>query len=257
VQRLIVAVPALAVLVVVVAQGGALFAVVLAALGLICLHELFQMFDNAKPARLAGFAALIGILAAAEYGTQFNVLLAFALAVPLTFVVAAGPNVRGGAASIAVTLMGVYWIGLGLAHAILLRDLPHGDGVVVAVLVGTFVGDSGAYLGGRAFGSRPLAPRISPKKTVEGLAIGIVTGTIAVWFAGIYQPWISGTQSLLLGLVVTLAAPAGDLFESFLKRDAGRKDTGRLFGAHGGALDRVDAALFTAVAGYYIWHAML
>jgi phosphatidate cytidylyltransferase len=154
-------------------------------------------------------------------------------------------------------MLGLGWIGVALAHAVLLRDLPHGDGIVIDVLVGTFLADTGAYLGGRAFGATPLAPRISPNKTLEGLIFGVVVGTAAVWFAGLYQDWLSGTQALLLGLAVAVAGPLGDLFESYLKRDAGTKDTGRLFGAHGGALDRLDAVLFTAVAGYYVWSAML
>ena len=99
-----------------------------------------------------------------------------------------------------MTLLGVYWIGFALAHAVLLRELPHGDGIVVDVLVGTFLGDTGAYLGGRAFGRRPLAPWISPNKTVEGLAIGMVTALAATWFAGLYQDWLSGPDALLLGL---------------------------------------------------------
>ena len=132
----------------------------------------------------------------------------------------------------------------------MLRDLPHGDRIVIVVLVGTFVGDTGAYLGGRAFGARRLAPSISPNKTVEGLGIGIVDRrSRGVWFAGLYADWLSGVDALVLGAAVAVAAPLGDLFESYLKRDAGTKDTGRLFGAHGGALDRLDAVLFAAVAG--------
>jgi phosphatidate cytidylyltransferase len=119
------------------------------------------------------------------------------------------------------------------------------------------VGDTGAYLGGRSFGTRRLAPRISPNKTVEGLLCGIATAVLATWAAGLYQDWLSHGQTLLLGLAVGLAAPLGDLFESQVKRDAGRKDAGTLFGAHGGALDRLDAALFTLVCGYYVWLAML
>jgi len=154
-----------------------------------------------------------------------------------------------------VTVLGIYWIGLALAHAVLLRRLPHGQGIVIDVLVGTFLGDTGAYIGGRLFGTRALAPRLSPNKTVEGLGIGMLFAVLGVWFAGRYQDWLPGTHALVLGIAVALAAPAGDLFESFVKRDAGAKDTGRLFGAHGGALDRLDAVLFTAVAGYYVWSA--
>ncbi len=137
-----------------------------------------------------------------------------------------------------------------------LRDLPHGGGLVFAVLLGTFVGDTGAYLGGRAFGRRPLAPTISPNKTVEGLAIGVVIATAAVWWAGLSQEWFGGTKGAIMGTSIALAAPLGDLFESYLKRDANTKDTGTLFGAHGGALDRLDAILFTAVVGFDAWPAL-
>jgi phosphatidate cytidylyltransferase len=64
---------------------------------------------------------------------------------------------------------------------------------------------------------------------------------------------MGGEKAILLGLAVAIAAPIGDLFESKIKRDAGTKDAGTLFGAHGGALDRLDAALFSLVAGYYVW----
>ncbi len=255
--RVIVALPAIVFAIFIVAQGGIVFTLGLLALGWVCLHELYEMFERARPARLAGFIGFAGLLLAAQYGDQFHVFLALALAVPVTFVVAANQTPRGGAASIAVTMLGLSWIGVALAHAVLLRELPHGDGIVIDVLVGTFLGDTGAYLGGRMFGATALAPRISPNKTLEGLGIGIIIGAVAVWFAGIYQEWLSGTDALVLGVAVALAAPVGDLFESYLKRDAGTKDTGRLFGAHGGALDRLDAVFFTAVTGFYVWTAML
>ena len=107
----------------------------------------------------------------------------------------------------AVTLLGIYWIGFALAHAVLLRGLPHGEGIVIDVLVGTFLGDTGAYLGGRMFGRRPLAPSISPNKTVEGLLIGMLCAVLGVWIAGRYQDWLPGTHALVLGLGVALVAP--------------------------------------------------
>ena len=144
-------------------------------------------------------------------------------------------------------MLGVFWIGLALAHAVLLRELPHGDGIVVDVLVGTFVGDTGAYLGGRTFGRRPLAPRISPNKTVEGLVIGIVVGAIAVWFAGLYQDWLLGrARSAARPRRRDRGADRRPLRVAASSATRGIKDTGRLFGAHGGALDRLDAVLFTA-----------
>jgi phosphatidate cytidylyltransferase len=254
--RIVVAIPALVLALAMVALGGTVFLVGIGLLGLICLHELFSMFERARPARLAGAIGLVGLLVAASLGDRETVLLAFVACVPLVFLVTINQAGGGGAPAISVTLMGLAWIGLALAHAVLLRDLPHGGALVFAVLLGTFVGDTGAYLGGRAFGRRPLAPTISPNKTVEGLAIGVVIGTAAVWWAGLSQEWLGGEKGAILGLAVALAAPVGDLFESYLKRDAGTKDTGTLFGAHGGALDRLDAILFTAVTGYYVWLAL-
>jgi phosphatidate cytidylyltransferase len=252
--RVLAAIPAVAVALFLVIEGGPIFALGLFALGCICLHELYGMFERAHPVRLAGFITLAGLCAAALYGEQFQVLLVLVAALPLLFgltLLQPHPSVGG----IALTLLGIYWIGLAVAHAILLRGLPHGLGIVIDVLVGTFLGDTGAYFGGRLFGKRPLAPSISPNKTVEGLAIGMVCAVLGVWIAGRYQEWLPGTHALVLGLGVALVAPLGDLFESFVKREARTKDSGGLFGAHGGALDRLDAVLFAIVVSYYVWAA--
>jgi phosphatidate cytidylyltransferase len=252
--RVLAAIPAIAVALFLVIEGGLVFALGMFVLGAICMHELYGMYQRAQPARLAGFIALAGVLAAALYGDQFQVLLVAAAALPLVFGLTL-MQPRPSVGAIAITLLGIYWIGFALAHAVLLRGLPHGLGIVIDVLVGTFLGDTGAYLGGRMFGRRALAPSISPNKTVEGLLIGMLFAVLGVWIAGRYQEWLPGTHALVLGVGVALVAPVGDLFESFVKREAGTKDSGGLFGAHGGALDRLDAVLFAAVVSYYIWSA--
>lgn len=253
-SRVLFALPLIALALFLVIEGGLVFAAGLFVLGCVCLHELYGMYERAEPVRLAGFIALAGLLIAALYGGQAQVLLAAAAVLPVLFgltLTQRHPSVAG----MAITLLGVYWIGFGLAHAVLLRELPHGNGIVIDVLVGTFLGDTGAYFGGRLFGRRRLAPHISPNKTVEGLIIGMACTVLSVWFAGRYQEWLPGTHALVLGMGVAVFAPIGDLFESFVKRQAGTKDTGHLLGAHGGLLDRLDAVLFTAVVGYYIWLA--
>jgi phosphatidate cytidylyltransferase len=260
-RRVLIAVPAIVYALVIIYAGGWVFAAGVVVLGLVCLHELFRLYDALRPVRLAGFLALGGLALAAQAGAERQVLLALVASVPVLFLLAlAMPQRQQGpppTEGMALTLLGVVWIGMAIAHAILLRDLRHGDGIVIDVLVGTFVGDTGAYLGGRSFGTRRLAPSISPNKTVEGLVIGIAAAVLATWCAGLYQDWLSHGQALLLGLAVGLAAPVGDLFESRIKRDAGAKDAGSIFGAHGGALDRLDAALFTLVTGYYVWLALM
>ncbi len=256
--RVLVAIPLIVLAIVLVDHGGTVFAVGVAALGLLCLHELYEIYARVRPVRIAGFLAVIGLVAAARFGDQSHVLLVAVLALPLCFLLVLGRRrLAGGTASISITMLGVWWIGVAVAYAMLLRRLPHGDGIVIDVLVGTFVGDTAAYLGGRWFGRRRMAPRVSPNKTVEGLFIGAAAAIASVWFAGLYQTWISGPDALLLGVAVAVAAPLGDLFESFVKRDAGAKDAGTVFGAHGGALDRLDAALFAVVAGYLVWSAMV
>jgi phosphatidate cytidylyltransferase len=256
--RVLAALPAIVFAIIIVAQGGLVFALGVTALGFVCMHELYEMTAAVRPVKLAGFLGLIALVLAAHYGSQFQMVLVTAAFVPAVFALTmTGPRRRSPTLAMAVTLLGVVWIGFAIAHAVLLRDLHHGDAILVDVLVGTFVGDTGAYFGGRMFGQRPLAPTLSPNKTVEGLLIGMVFALAGVWFAGLYQDWFSNTQALLLGIGVALAAPVGDLFESLIKREAGAKDTGRLFGAHGGALDRLDAALFAIPVGYYIWVALM
>jgi len=254
-QRIVVGVPAAAVALFFVLAGGSLFTAFLVAIGVVCLHELYAMYPQAHASRLAGFVGLTGLLVAADLGDRDQIVLALACVVPLTFGLTL-LQPRGGAPAIAVTLMGVSWIGVALAHAVLLRELPDGRDLIIDVMVGTFVGDTGAYLGGRTFGHTPLAPSISPNKTVEGLAIGALAAILGVFVAGLYEDWLGNADALVLGAAIALVAPIGDLFESYLKRDAGTKDTGVLFGAHGGALDRLDAVLFSVVATYYIWSAL-
>ena len=253
-SRILFALPLIALALFLVIEGGTVFALGVFALGCVCMHELYGIYGRARPVRLAGFVVLAGLIVAALHGSQARVLLAASAALPVLFgftLTQRRPSVGG----MALTLLGVYWIGFALAHAVLLRELPHGEGIVIDVLVGTFLGDTGAYLGGRLFGKRPLAPSISPNKTIEGLIAGVACSVLAVWFAGRYQSWLPGMHALVLGVGVGVFAPIGDLFESFVKRQAGAKDTGSLLGAHGGLLDRLDAVLFTAVVGYYIWLA--
>jgi phosphatidate cytidylyltransferase len=253
--RVLAALPAIAFVILITARGGLVFVAGLFVVGMVCLAELYKLMGRARPVPLAGYIALLGLLLAAHYGDQFQILLVFVAAVPLTFFLAvARPRRENVAWGISATLFGITWIALALSHAVLLRELPHGGALVVDVLIGTFVGDTCAYIGGRAWGQRPLAPRISPNKTVEGLLVGILGGTLAFWgFHVAYQDaFLGGVHALVMGFAISIAAPVGDLFESLIKRDLDVKDTGTIFGPHGGALDRLDAVFFTAVTGYYM-----
>jgi phosphatidate cytidylyltransferase len=242
----------------IIVLGGPVFAVAVIGFGVVALHELYRMLRSTRPLVLAGFLSLAALVLAAEYGDQFQMMLMVVLSVLVTFLLAVERRNRTNITlAMASTLFGVLWIGLALSHAVLLRELPHGGGLLADTLIGTFLGDTGAYFGGRFWGTRPLAPRISPGKTVEGLIAGVFVGTLAFWFAGLYQDWLSSGDALVIGVCVAAVAPLGDLFESLVKRDLAVKDTGRAFGAHGGVLDRLDAAFFTVVAAYYVASAVI
>jgi phosphatidate cytidylyltransferase len=252
-SRILVAIPLAVATIIFIGLGGLAFQLFIIAAGLICIHECYRLLAAWRPVPAIGFAALAGMVFAARSGGQGGVLEVAVAAVPVAVLLVMAREQPRPTVAIGGTLLGIYWIGFAFAHAVLLRQLDHGAGIVVDVLLGTFLGDTAAYVGGRLFGRRPLAPRISPNKTVEGLFCGMLIAIIAVFFAGIYQTWLTPGDALLLGVAVAVLGPIGDLFESLVKRNSGSKDAGVMFGAHGGALDRLDAVIFTIVAGYYIW----
>ncbi len=258
-KRILVALPWIVIALAIVIAGGPWFAAALAVFGVIGLREFFTMAGKYRPLQPAAFLGLVGMIAAAYFGTAFNILLMMAVPFVLFFIFAAEREQRDAiTGSIGITALGLFWIGIPLVHAVLLRELPdHGGALLVDVLIGTFVVDTGAYAVGRMFGRHKLSPRLSPNKTVEGLVGGFLIGILGVWCAGLYQDWLSGTDALILGAAVAATAPIGDLFESMIKRDLGVKDTGTLFGPHGGLLDRLDAVFFTVVAGYYVSIALV
>ena len=253
------ALPWIVAIVAAIAVGGLLFAAAMLAFSCLTMAELFKMGRDARPFDLVAFGVAAALILAAYYGGQYQMVIIGAAAFPAMFLAALTRDERGGVTtSFSFTLLGIGWIAVPFAHAVLLRQLPfHGGALLVDVLVGTFLTDTCAYFGGRMAGRHKLAPRISPNKTVEGLVIGIIGGTLGFWFAGLYQDWLTGIDAIAIGFCVAIAAPVGDLFQSLIKRDLQVKDTGRLFGPHGGALDRLDAVLFTVVVGYYLSQALI
>lgn len=253
-RRILVAIPWIVFAIAIVVLGGPAFALAMVAIGLLCLREYFLMTTELRPIQMAAYLAVPAMIAGAYFGTAFNVLLLATASFPLLFFFGARHRPREGIVdSMGVTVLGAVWIGLPLVHAVLLRELPdHGAALMIDVLVGTFATDTGAYATGRMFGSHRIAPELSPNKTIEGLVGGFLIGTMAFWFAGLYQDWLSGIDALIIGAAVAAIGPIGDLFASMVKRDLGTKDTGKLFGPHGGVLDRLDAVFFTIVVGYYL-----
>jgi phosphatidate cytidylyltransferase len=233
--------------------AGGWWVVGLAALaGVLALHEFYGMTRALRPVVLAGYAGTLAALIGAAWGPEWA-LAGFLSTFGFAFVFKGLAGVQPTMLSIAATVLGGAWIGLGLAHMILIREIPeHGTLAAFTVLLAVFASDTAAYVAGRLIGRHKLAPRTSPGKTWEGLAAGTIAAVLVPFFALYEEGFLDVTQSLVLGGAIAVAAPMGDLFESALKRDAGLKDTGRLLLGHGGMLDRLDALLFTAVVSYYL-----
>lgn len=159
-----------------------------------------------------------------------------------------GPSVLSDAAA---TLFAPIYIGLPLGALAAVRQIGGREAVGLLAL-GIIVSDSAQYYTGRAFGRRPLAPSISPKKTIEGAIGGVVFATLAIALAGRYVFASPVWLLALLGAVIALLGIVGDLFESLLKRSAGVKDSSNLIPGHGGVLDRIDSWLFAAPV-YYVF----
>jgi phosphatidate cytidylyltransferase len=232
--------------------GWWLFALVALA-ALVSLHEYWLMARPLAPLAPAGYVGgILALLGAELSGIDWLIggaLLTFALAFLLKAISAAR---AAATAAVSSTVMGAVWIGAGLAFLLLLRDLPlHGRLALYTVLIAVWAGDTFAYFGGRLLGRHKMAPATSPGKTWEGFVFG-TAATIFVSFVALYkQHFLSISASIVLGVVLAVAGPLGDLFESLLKRDAGVKDSGTLLGGHGGMLDRLDAFFFAAPAAYF------
>ena len=147
---------------------------------------------------------------------------------------------------------GVLYIGLGLGHFLWIRNLEQGDLLLFFVILVSWAADTGAYYTGVTLGRRPIAPRLSPKKTIEGFIGGLVLSVLVAiacrfWFL----PSLTLADGVFIGILLAGMGLLGDLAESAFKRRSGIKDSGGLIPGHGGMLDRVDSLLFTAPAFYY------
>jgi phosphatidate cytidylyltransferase len=175
------------------------------------------------------------------------------LALPLAFLFAVFAETRQSVTvAISFTTLGTVWIGLGLGHLVLVREIPeHGRLAIFTVLLTVFATDTAAYLVGRLVGRHKLAPAISPGKSWEGFVAGTVAGLFTSFVALYKTDYLEIWESLVLGGVVVLASVVGDLLQSLVKRDIGVKDTGRLLAGHGGMFDRIDSLLVASPAAFY------
>jgi phosphatidate cytidylyltransferase len=255
VSRLLVAAALLPLVIGLVYLGGWwLFALAVVG-GLFALHELYVMARQLRPLVLGGYLGFVLTLLGLQLGGLEWMLGGLLATLVLAFVVYGLGGVRQSATtSFGVTLLGVSWVGAGIGCLLLIRDIPEfGFWAVMTVLFTVFAADTGAFFVGRTFGRHRLAPAISPAKSWEGLVGGVIAA-IGMAFVILYRDrddFLSIPESLLLGLVIALAAVLGDLFESAVKRDLEVKDSGHVLGGHGGMLDRLDSLLWAGPAAYF------
>lgn len=255
VSRVLVAAALLPVVLLLIWAGGWWMVGLAAVAAMVALHELYVMTRELRPVLLAGYAGTLATLIGAAWGPEWA-LAGFFSTLPLAFLFKAAAGAMPSAASVSVTVLGSAWIGLGLAHLVLLRELPeHGFLTLLTVVLAVFASDTMAFAAGRVLGRHKMAPQTSPGKTWEGFAAGTIAAVLVPFFAFYEEDFLTVPESLVLGAVIAVAGPVGDLFESALKRDVGVKDSGRILLGHGGMLDRLDAFLFTGVAAYYLLKA--
>ena len=202
------------------------------------------------PAWAAGVAAIVTSTSVAVGGAGSTHVAAALLGMLVALGVVALVRWDGGATALAAASTLVFpsvYLGLPIGALVAIRQRQGAAGLFLVMLT-IIISDTAQYYTGRALGRRPLAARISPKKTLEGALGGFLVGAVA--FAVIGGRWWSPSPPLgvrlLLGVVIVAAGIAGDLFESMLKRSAGVKDSSSLIPGHGGILDRIDALLFAA-----------
>ena len=202
------------------------------------------------PAGAAGAGVVAACVAVGLGAGAAEVMMASMIVVGALAVASGQPGpaiLRDAAAS----MLPIAYIGFPLGALAAVRAISGREAILLLMIV-IVVSDSAQYYTGRAFGRRPLAPSISPKKTVEGAIGGMVFGTAAMAVGG---RWILGREWWLLalaGAAIVALGIVGDLFESLLKRSAGVKDSSQLIPGHGGVLDRIDSWLFAAPV-YYVF----
>ncbi|MBA3469149.1 MAG: phosphatidate cytidylyltransferase [Herpetosiphonaceae bacterium] len=238
------------------------------------IRELVRMLraGNLHPRPLVASAIGLAFIGAVVLQSRTSINLVaevLALGVIGAFLAEIGRRDRTGSLDAwAVSVAGALYVGGLLMHFILLRELNQpalsagpldalkiapGAGWIYATFAVTWAADSGAYFAGRAFGRHKLSPQLSPKKTWEGFAGGLLAAIGAgVGIIALLGLPVSPLVGVALGAIGAVGGTLGDLAESLLKRQAGVKDSGALIPGHGGLLDRIDSLLFTGPLVYYL-----
>ncbi len=247
-----------------IAIGPGSFAVLAGIVVLFAQGEFYLALQKRhfQPATALGLVSGALVLGAAYYSGEAAMLAMVALATFASFLwymTVPSQHRRNLAANIGLTVLGIVYIPMLAGYALVTLTLGQGRELVLAIVGLTIAYDVSAFAVGYFWGSRPLAPHISPKKSWEG-AIGATLVVIALAVGAVapsVEVFDTVGRSVGLAVVVALFAPLGDLAESLIKRDLGIKDMGSILPGHGGVLDRIDSILFVAPAAYLFLRLIL
>lgn len=229
-----------------------ILAAVAAPLAFVEYARLAEALGARVPRILTGAAIVAACLAVGSTVLPLEVVLMSAFIAIAALAVAAGNPSPAVLRDVSASVLPLLYIGLPLGSLAAIR-LVGGREALMLLVITIVVSDSAQYYTGRALGRRPLAPSISPKKTVEGAMGGVVLGTAAMTFGGLKLfPAASVSIVVIAAAAVVALGIVGDLFESLLKRSAGVKDSSHLIPGHGGILDRIDSWLFAGPV-YYVF----
>lgn len=270
-KRILTAIVGIPVAVYVISYGQWLFAMAVLILALLAWYEFYAMLKNKNINVLYSWGFLINsvILGCAWLGNSQEFVAVVFVSTLLALLRIVTTSSKFTVVDAAFSVLGISYIGVSFAHLLLLRFTDHsiyimtswgqissGAAYLWLAFVGTWASDTFAYFVGTYFGRHKLCPKISPGKTAEGALGGILGSIIAIIVLGTVFK-LSIVHSLVMGILVGVAAPIGDLVESAMKRFAGVKDSGQILPGHGGILDRFDSILFTVPAIYYYMHAFV
>jgi phosphatidate cytidylyltransferase len=234
--------------------GGPWFAAFVAIVMIVGLGEFFATVRSRGyvPVALFGFIGLIGAVVGAYVSGPVAVAGFVAVTVALTGFFFSVVVRRNPLENATITVFGTAWVSL-LAFAVIIGRSEQAVALILLVVAVAAFFDTGSYFVGRTFGRRPIAPVVSPKKTIEGLIGGVVFAFgVSALLSTIIEP-LDLMASLVFAAIVCILGPLGDAAESVVKRALDTKDMGSILPGHGGILDRVDSLLFVVPAAYYLF----
>lgn len=270
-KRILTAVIGMPIAIYIINYGEWLFAAAVLLLTILAWREFCHIFKNKNITVFYGFGILINIiiLGCAWLGNSQEILMVLFTGTLLMLFRMITSSTKFTVTDAAFSVLGISYIGISFAHLLLLRytdtslflntswgQLSAGAAYLWLAFVGTWASDTFAYFVGTYLGKHKLCPMISPGKTIEGALGGMVGSIIGIMSLGIIFKF-PVHHSIIMGILVGIVAPVGDLVESAMKRFAGVKDSGQILPGHGGILDRFDSILFAVPAIYYYLHAFV